>query len=183
MEPILNTLVIEFREKVVQLIDNCKNRGIIMQPYFTLRDPYTQAKLWRQSRTTSEITKKIDELRSLDAKFLAHCIETVGKQYGNLVTNAIPGLSWHQWGEAVDSVWVVNNKAIWSSEHTINGQNGYMVYADEARKLGLDAGFYWTRLKDSPHVQLRRVANPLRILSILEIDKEMENRFGHILLT
>ena len=60
MEPVLNKLVDGFKEKVIQLIENCRNRGIIMQPYFTLRDPFTQGKLWRQSRTSIEIAKKIE---------------------------------------------------------------------------------------------------------------------------
>jgi hypothetical protein len=66
------------------------------------------------------------------ALFLAQCIERVGKQFGEHVTNAIPGLSWHQWGEAADSAWVVDNEVVWSIEETVNGLNGYMVYADEA---------------------------------------------------
>lgn len=178
MEPILDTLTVDFKEKVIELLDNCKRRGVIMRPYFTLRDPYTQAKLWRQSRTTSEINKKIKELRNQNANFLADCIENVGKQYGMHVTNAIPGLSWHQWGEAVDAVWLVNGKAVWSTSKTINGLNGYMVYADEAKKLGLDAGFYWSKFKDSPHVQFRKAANPLVSMSIVEIDLEMKTRFN-----
>lgn len=178
MDPITDKLVDGFQQLVIQLIVNCKKRGIDMQPYFTLRDPYTQAKLWRQSRTSFEVQKKIDELKSKNAHFLAHCIESVGKQYGPHVTNAIPGLSWHQWGEAVDSVWIVNKKAEWSTQKTINGLNGYMVYADEAKKLGLEAGFYWPKFKDSPHVQYRKAASPLVQLSIIQIDHEMEKRFS-----
>ena len=178
MDPILEKLVDGFQQKVIQMIANCKNRGIIMQPYFTLRDPFTQAKLWRQSRTAFEVEKKIEELKNQNVFFLAYCLESVGKQYGAHVTNAIPGLSWHQWGEAVDSVWVVNNKSEWSTEKTVNGLNGYMVYADEAKKLGLDSGFYWTKFKDSPHVQFRKAANPLIELTLQQIDEEMQKRFG-----
>jgi peptidoglycan LD-endopeptidase CwlK len=178
MEPVLDTLTAEFREKVILLIENCKSRGITMHPYFTLRDPFSQAKLWRQSRTSYEILQKIKDLKAQNALFLAYCIESVGKQYGGHVTNAIPGLSWHQWGEAVDSVWIVNNKSVWSTTQTVNGLNGYMVYADEAKKLGLDAGFNWKNFKDSPHVQFRKAASPLFEFSIEQIDSEMKKRFG-----
>ena len=153
-------------------------RGIVMQPYFTLRDPFTQAKLWRQSRTAIEILNKINDLKCQQANFLAHCIESVGKQYGEHVTNAIPGLSWHQWGEAVDSVWVVNNKSEWSLQKTINGLNGYMVYAAEAKKLGLDAGYYWQKFKDSPHVQFQKAASPLGKFSLIEINDKMQKKFS-----
>ncbi len=178
MNPILTQLVDGFQQKVVQLLQNCAARGITMQPYFALRDPFTQARLWRQSRTTYEIQKKIKELNNQQAPFLAHCLESVGPQQGAHVTNAIPGLSWHQWGEAVDSVWVVNKQAVWSTEQTVNGLNGYMIYADEARKIGLDAGFFWPKFKDSPHVQYRKAANPLGALSLVAIDQEMKQRFG-----
>jgi hypothetical protein len=177
-EPALENLVDGFRQKVVELIENCKNRGIIMRPYFTLRDPFTQAKLWRQSRTSQKIKEKIDELKNQNAPFLAHCLESVGKQHGPHVTNAIPGLSWHQWGEAVDCEWVVNGETVWSTEETVDGLNGYMVYAAEAKKLELEAGFFWTTFQDSGHVQFRKAANPLGDLTIVQIDKEMENRFG-----
>ena len=178
MVPVLEKLVDGFQQNVIQLLENCKNRGIIMQPYFTLRDPFTQAKLWRQSRSGFQIQKKIDELKSENALFLAHCIDSVGKQHGIHVTNAIPGLSWHQWGEAVDSAWVVDNEFVWSIEETVDGLNGYMVYADEAKKLGLDAGFFWTTFQDSSHVQFRKAANPLVDMTIIQIDQEMQNRFG-----
>jgi peptidoglycan LD-endopeptidase CwlK len=177
MEPVLDSLVDGFQQKVIQLIQNCEQGGIIMQPYFTLRDPFKQAEFWRQSRTTFEIQKKIEELKQSGAFFLAHCIESVGKKYGEHVTNAIPGLSWHQWGEAVDSVWVVNKKSEWSTQITIKGLNGYMVYADEAKKLGLDSGFFWTKFKDSPHVQFRKAPSPLVELTLIQIDAEMEKRF------
>ena len=39
------------------------------------------------------------------ANFLASVLDGVGPQHGPHVTNALPGLSWHQWGEAVDCFW------------------------------------------------------------------------------
>jgi hypothetical protein len=125
-----------------------------------------------------EIQGKIKELENKKAEFLAFCIESVGPQHGIPVTNALPGMSWHQWGEAVDCFWVVNGTAIWDTTTLVNGQNGYVVYADEAKKLGLDSGFYWVKIKDVPHVQLRSVSNPTQIYSIVEIDRIMKERFG-----
>ncbi|MGN6339437.1 MAG: M15 family metallopeptidase [Ginsengibacter sp.] len=176
----INLLIPEFKEKVILLLANCQARGIEMRPNEGLRDPFIQAKYWRQSRTKEVILKKITELRSQGADFLAHCIESVGPQHGDPVTNALPGLSWHQWGEALDCFWVVNGKAVWDITKVVNGLNGFMVYADEAKKLGLDAGLFWTSLQDSPHVQLRKTANPLKTFSLEEINQKMSERFAEL---
>lgn len=175
----LNLLIPEFKARVSTLLQNCRDRGIEMRPSEGLRTPFVQAKYWRQSRSREEIQRKINELRSNDAPFLAHCLDSVGPQHGDPVTNALPGLSWHQWGEALDCFWVVNGNAVWSLTKVVNGQNGFMVYADEAKKLGLEAGLFWTSIVDGPHVQLRKAANPARIHSLTEINRIMQERFGN----
>jgi len=142
-----------------------------MKPCDTLRDPYTQARLWRQSRSKAVIQKKINELKEKGAPFLAHCIESVGPQSGPHVTNAIPGLSWHQWGEAVDCYWSAKGKVVWDQNVKFDGLNGYQVYAEESSKLDLNCGYNWSKLKDVPHVQYRSFSNPLIIYSIEHINK------------
>jgi hypothetical protein len=174
----LNLLTDAFRAKVDALLERCTARGTPMRPYFTLRSPFEQARLWRQSRSKEEIAAKIAELQSQSAPFLAGCIARVGPQLGEPVTNAIPGLSWHQWGEAVDCFWVVDGEAEWSSRKKINDLNGYHVYAEEAEAAGLTAGGHWSSFKDWPHVQLRAAGSPLRLMSLIDIDKEMRQRFG-----
>jgi hypothetical protein len=174
----LTPLVPEFRATVNELIARCAGRGVEMRPFFALRTPFEQAKLWRQSRSREEIEQRIARLRAAGAGFLAHCIETVGPQHGAHVTNAIPGLSWHQWGEAVDCMWIVERRADWSTVKRVNGVNGYHLYADEAVGLGLDAGGHWRSFKDWPHVQQRAAASPDRIMALKDIDAEMQRRFG-----
>jgi len=160
------------------LIANCLAKGVEMRPYQTLRDPFEQARLWRQSRAREEIERKIAELTSAGALFLAHCIESVGRQSGDPVTNAIPGFSWHQWGEAMDCMWIVDGAAEWSTTRKVSGVNGYRVYADEAVSLGLTAGGFFRSLKDWPHAQLRSAGSPLGAVSLSEIDGTMKERFG-----
>jgi peptidoglycan LD-endopeptidase CwlK len=172
----LDLLISEFASKVRQLLANCAAKGIEMRPYYTLRTPFEQGILWRQSRSKEEITAKVAELKQKKAPFLAHCIENVGPQHGEHVTNAIPGLSWHQWGEAVDCFWVLNGKAEWSTQKLVNGLNGYRVYAQEAALLGLDAGMNWPRFKDAPHVQWRK-GSPTAFYTLVNINKVMEERF------
>ncbi len=174
----LSALLPAFRIRVEDLVAACLQRGVEMRPYMALRDPREQARLWRQSRAREEIERRIGELRLGGAAFLAHCLESAGGQNGAHVTSAIPGLSWHQWGEAVDSFWVVGGRAEWSTTRKIAGVNGYQVYAEEASKLGLDAGGLWRRFKDWPHVQLRPSASPLGAMNLTEIDAEMRRRFA-----
>jgi peptidoglycan L-alanyl-D-glutamate endopeptidase CwlK len=174
----LNDLDPEFRVKVTALLGRCKARGCEMRPYMSLRSPYEQAKLWRQSRSSEEVASQIAMLELEGANFLAQIIRVVGPQHGAPSTNALPGLSWHQWGEAVDCFWAVNGQAEWSSSKLVGGQNGYQVLAEEAKAMGLTPGGLWTSLKDWPHVQLRPAGSPRSVMTLWEIDQAMKKRFG-----
>lgn len=175
----LSTLTPEFRNRFEDLIAECSKVGIEMRPYFSLRTPEQQARLWRQSRTAEEIAPTIQWLEQSGAPFLAKVLDKVGSQAGPHVTNALPGFSWHQWGEAVDCFWVVDNGAEWSATKMIDGQNGYRVYAAKAEALGLNAGGHWKSLREWPHVQLRKAASPNSAgLTLAEINQKMEKKFG-----
>lgn len=173
----LTQLVPDFRIHVEKLIDRCAGRGVAMRPYMGLRTPQEQAKLWRQSRSREQILAKIAELRKVGAGYLADCIEQVGPQHGDPVTNAVPGLSWHQWGEAVDCFWLVDGEAEWSTKRLVKGVNGYRLMAEEAQALGLTPGGLWTKFPDWPHVQLRPDASPRKTMSLKEVSEEMQRRF------
>ncbi|HEX8692178.1 MAG TPA: M15 family metallopeptidase [Longimicrobium sp.] len=174
----LDDLVPDFRPAAEELLARLRSRGIEMRPNETLRDPFKQARFWRQSRSIETIRERARELRSAGAGFLAFCLESVGPQHGRHVTNALPGLSWHQWGEALDCFWVVDGRAEWSEDRFVDGVNGFREYASAARAMGLTAGGFFTSLKDFPHVQLRPAANPRSMFSLREISNEMERRFG-----
>src|SRR5436190_15319162 len=139
----IDALMPVFKSSIDTLLGDCRARGVDMGPYFTIRTPFEQARLWRQSRSRQEIDEEIQRLRQGGADFLVHCLESVGPQHGDPVTNALPGYSWHQWAEAVDCFWVVAGKAEWSAQRVVGGINGYKVYAEEAVKLGLNAGGRW----------------------------------------
>jgi peptidoglycan L-alanyl-D-glutamate endopeptidase CwlK len=182
MPPKLDDLDSKLRPAGQQLLELCADQGIVMRLNETVRNPIDQARLWRQSRTTEQIKAKVNALRTLGANFLADCIERVGPQHGEHVTNAPPGLSWHQWGEAFDCFWVVDGEAEWSSEVLVQGQNGYRVYARIAEKqLGLTAGGLWKTFKDWPHVQLREEDSPGDLFDITEINAVMKERFAALL--
>ena len=92
----------ELKTKVETLLQRCAARGFELRPNAALRDPFEQARLWRRSRSIEKITAKLHEFEAAGAPFLAHCLDSVGPQHGDPVTNAPPGYSWHQWGEAVN---------------------------------------------------------------------------------
>jgi peptidoglycan L-alanyl-D-glutamate endopeptidase CwlK len=171
-------LVTEFKVRLDELVAACNGLGVEMRPYFGIRTPFEQARFWRQSRAGEEIKRKIRELRDAGAPFLADCLDSVGPQNGPPVTNALPGLSWHQWGEAADSVWIVSGNTEWSTQKKINGVNGYRIYAEQAQLLGLDPGGLWKSLKDWPHAQLRTAGSPLKVMTLVEVDRVMRERFG-----
>jgi hypothetical protein len=168
-----------FREKINGLLRDLIGIGVEMRPCAAVRSPKEQARLWRQSRSREEVEAAILRLQNAGAPFLADILDNVGPQHGAHVTNALPGLSWHQWGESVDCFWAVNGAAEWSASKIIDGVNGYQVYAARASSMGLDAGGLWRGLKDWPHVQLRKAGSPvLAGLSLSDIDAEMKLRFG-----
>lgn len=174
----LNQLTPAFRSKIADLLNRCKAKGFEMRPYMALRTPQEQAKLWRQSRSTEEINQKIAYFNENGAPYLASVLNNIGPQHGKEVTKAPPGLSWHQWGEAVDCFWLVNGGAEWSATKKINDINGYQLFAAEAVSIGLTAGGLWPKFKDWPHIQLQKANNPLSVMTLPEIDKEMKKRFG-----
>ncbi|WP_172435739.1 M15 family metallopeptidase [Pseudomonas sp. ACN5] len=174
----LNKLKPALKIKVLELVEACSVSGVDMRPNTGLRDPFEQGRLWRQSRSIEEIIKRINFLKKQEAHFLAHCIESVGPQNGKNVTNAVPGLSWHQWGEAIDFFWLVEGEAVWSIQKLINGKNGYQELAAQAANIGLDAGGFWKKFKDWPHVQLTHESSPLDRMDYQEIDKAMQDLFS-----
>jgi peptidoglycan L-alanyl-D-glutamate endopeptidase CwlK len=64
------------------------------------------------------------------------------------VTNARGGQSMHNYGLAVDFVFIVNDKVSWDEKL-------YKNIGRWAEKVGLEWGGSWTRFVDLPHVQLK----------------------------
>lgn len=68
------------------------------------------------------------------------------------VTNARAGESWHNFGMAVDFVFIISGKPSWD-DHL------YTNIGRWASLVGLDWGGNWKKTKDRPHVQLPNLAN------------------------
>ncbi len=171
----LDDLIPEFREKAHLLILNCERRGVNMMPFYTMRGPAVQAKLWAKSRPQNTIYIAAAGMTNSGAVWLSGILKNAKapKKPEAWATNAVPGNSWHQWGEAIDCAPLDDNgKLIWNAKHP-----HYAVYADEALKLGLTAGANFTSV-DSVHVQLRKESAPSKIYTWPQIDAAMKAKFS-----
>lgn len=166
---VLDELTDPFREKVEAMLAVIRSAGMAVKPYYGLRSPFEQAKLWRQSRTWDEIEQEMEKLKAAGAHKLAACIGSVGPRRGPRVTNAIPGFSWHQYGEAVDS-FVVDSygKAQWDAN-----DRGYAVMARAARTVGLKPGYDFG---DPVHVQMHQ-QEPHQVYSLGKIEDILSQRW------
>ena len=175
----LSLLIPEFRKKVIDVIAACKKRGVNIEVLETVISPLEQASLWKQGRTAIEAELKMLALENANAHYLSQVMRAAQAKETNKVTEALPGYSWHQWGEAVSCVWVDRiNKLCWSPTKLEGKMNGYKVYGEEAQNLGLTHG---SSFDDVAHgwtvLQLRPVQSPTEIFSLIEIDAEMKKRF------
>ncbi len=129
----------------------CWTAGVEVVPFFGVRDPWTQARMWRRSRTRARVEAQLTKMRDVwDAPWTADVLEEVGPQPTEpWATNAVPGMSWHQQAKACDAfVRNPDGSADWSGD-----SYGYRILAREMYRAGLAPGFFW-RQQDSAHVQL-----------------------------
>ncbi|MCW3477164.1 M15 family metallopeptidase [Limobrevibacterium gyesilva] len=165
----LTDLVPAFRTTVQAVLDECAANGLVLRPYFVMRDPVTQGRLWRQSRPGAEVEARIEQLRAQGCDFLASCIERAGPSCGQEVTRAIPGLSWHQYGEAVDCYVVgPDGQPDWDSPD-------YAKFGQVGEAHGLRWGGHFG---DNDHLQLRPIEPLAAFGSLKAINDAMMARWG-----
>ena len=156
-ENILKDLDINFAEKLRQAIHELRDEGYTIKPVQGLRTLQTQAKLWRRGRSTKTINDRIESLRNNHCHFLADTIHNVGPQKENTIaTNAIPGLSWHNWGRACDFLFFDNNG------HIVHNGDApcYKKLAEKAEKYGLTSSLSFKSIREAGHIQ----ADPFEVL-------------------
>lgn len=165
------------RTRVEAIIADLSKSGFDLRPIQGLRDPWTQARYWRQSRTTAQINAAIASLRKKKAGYLADVLESVGPQNGPAITKALPGFSWHQWGEAVDFAWYVDGVYQGGTPTPGDDRNGYVRLGKAATAAGLvHGGTAWGW--DWPHVQLSRRSSPLAVHTHDVIAARIKERWG-----
>lgn len=122
-----------FLAKVLLLQNALKMDGHVFYLFSGMRTHAEQMKLWTLGRT----------VRNPDGA-------SEKKPLGNIVTNAKPGQSLHNFGLSVDLVYDLNGgkgpfKPSWDAKY-------YSVIGPKAKELGLEWGGDW-KFTDLPHVQ------------------------------
>lgn len=124
-------------------VEKCKVQGVELLIYTPLRTLEEQAKLYRQSRTISQIEKKIIELNKNGFSFLADILKGVGPQNGPHTTNAAPGEPWHNYGSAFDTIPLLNGQVTWRVDKI---EVTWNVYGQAAVSVGLEWGGNWPKI-------------------------------------
>ena len=172
-EAILVGLTPGFRDLARALLADCQAAGLRMAPCCGLRTPLTQARLWRQSRPTAAIHARIAQLRAAGATLTAALLEQAGPSTGPWATNALPGESWHNWGEALDCYALGRDgKPDWRGDHP-----AYKAYAAAARKRGLTS---LIGMGDAGHIQLRRTEPPAQFGGPAALDQALRTRWPNL---
>jgi len=118
------------RIRAIRFCDECAKRGIDVLIYCTYRDNEAQAALYARGRT----------VKGSNPRLL--------KPMGDIVTNAKPGESWHNWRAAFDFVPMVNGKPAW------NDTKLFQQCGEVGESVGLEwAGRWRGSLRETGHMQ------------------------------
>lgn len=133
----------EFSSKLKELISHMESLGHKVNPYYGIRTLAEQARIWRRSRSSAEVSAMFDTLEANNCPYALEVLKSVGPQLtGPWGTNTYM-FSYHLIGRAAD-VFV---------DGDMKGGAVYDVLAEEALKVGLTPGRYFSH-PDSGHVQL-----------------------------
>lgn len=169
----LGSLQEEMRRRVMLAHAHLRRGGATWLDVDSYRDPWDQARLYRQGRSRAQIVAAQASLERLGYPYLAAILDRVGPQHGeSILTSAPPGRSWHQWGLAYDGCpWVYSRiPAAWRQLAWTIERRDDPDYSEAARlwtlwgRAAAHAGLTWgCTWGDRPHWQLAAAgADPLR---------------------
>ena len=170
----VSLLIPDFRKQLIRAIDAAKNQGIQIEILTTIITPLEQGQLWKQGRTRTDAELKAMALEHAGAPYLAECLRKAVPQESNIVTNLLPGYSWHQWGESAQIIWVDGTHKVVLDPRG----NGYRKFAEILKEFSLhcaaendDSPFAWRT------ATFRASPNAGESYKPPEIDTEMRKRF------
>ena len=136
----------EFRDVMFQVVANLELAGFGFECTSGTRSLAEQKVLWAQGRT-----------KLYDDK-------------GNrlpIITNALPGKSYHNFGLAMDFVRDIDLVKTGVQPSWV--KDDFKPLADESRTQGLVPGYYWTgKLIDAPHVQYDLSKSGLKLSDLIK---------------
>lgn len=162
----------KFHDKLYAFIDKCQALDIVLSFDKGFVHPTEQAKLWKQSRSDSQIDEKIAELDAAGASFLVKLLSEASPKPGVHMTDDLPGCTWHNWGQAY--IYTVLGE---DGRDLIPTSSVYQKTAEIAKSVGLTSGYY-LKPKQPYLIQLSVYKSPNAEYSIKEISKEMERLYG-----
>jgi len=149
----INDLQPHIQEKAQLLLERCKNEGLDILIYCTLRSFAEQARLFRQGRLLLQIEAKAKELKNRWGRpDLAKLLISVGPQNGKIVTYAGPGQSMHNFGLAFDAVPLRGGKPVWQCNRP-EDRVLWELYGRFGTEAGLEWAGNWSRFREFPHMQ------------------------------
>lgn len=176
----LSLLTPDFRKQLIKALTRAKERLLNIQVLTTVRSPLEQAALWKQGRSKIDAELKVLALEHAGAPYLADCIRIAQPQGTNIATDLLPGMSWHQWGEAASLIWVEGTRKInWSARDNHGGLNGYHAFAEILKEFSLVCCSEFENTDEAWRTaQLRHERYPSDMYDLIHIDAEMKKRFS-----
>jgi hypothetical protein len=169
----ISLLIPQFRKQLICALDAAKSQGLQIEVLTTIITPLEQAALWKQGRSRIDAELKVMALKDAKAPYLAECLQKAVAQETNIVTNLLPGYSWHQWGEAALLIWVDKQKIVFDTRGA-----GYRKFAEILKEFSLHCA---SENDDSPlawrTATFRASPNAGESYKVSEIDSEMQKRF------
>jgi peptidoglycan L-alanyl-D-glutamate endopeptidase CwlK len=100
---------------------------------------------------------------------------------GAIVTNAKGGLSYHNYGQAIDIVLLINGKASWDTVKDFDGDGkaDWQEVVTIFKQYGWEAGIDW-KFRDAPHFQKTLGYSVRQLLALHQAGKVDEHGFVKI---
>lgn len=136
----LTDLVPEAYERAEAAAVAWERAGLTVLVTCTYRTPEEQGALYAQGRLP---------LGAVNAAREAVGLSAIGENENrHKITNAAPGMSWHNWQRAFDVVPLVAGKCVWNASASIWQDVGRI-----GEGCGLEWAARWKRFKEFPHFQ------------------------------
>jgi len=166
----------QFAETLSELLSRCRAAGLDFRISQGLRTPQKQAEYYCKwvRRSPADIDAAARKMERDGAPWLASVLKSYRNipRQQNWLTSQLPGSGWHQWGLAADCYCYRNGHMV------ENGSDpAYRFYAEQAVRLGLTAGYYFTH-QDSGHVQGPSAPGATDVYTWSYIDRVMKERFS-----
>jgi len=167
----IDALDISFAEKFMNVRVECMKQSIITQPVLGFINVFLHAEIWKQSKQDQAVDEAIAKLQNEGCNFLSSILMCASSVHSKHKTNRLPGMSWHNWGRAVD-VKLMHKDSL--NEIDKNDQK-VQIFEDivSENELYLDQDACGFGCSDGYHLQDSNIFSPEDVYEPHKIDKEI----------